>query len=332
MNPSSAKSRPANIFLRGLSLWLALAQALLPISSQSLAAAAPIGPATGSAAILFDKAQRPVVHPSEGSPVSRPLFSADPADSEFFRAPILWRALVPLQKPKRVREDQAFAQALLAFYDQGDSQDASHLENFLRGNPDSRWRPSLLLNLGHLYYQSARFSKALQTWKEAWDLSKAATERRARMMANEAGVCLARMYVFLGRRGELERLMDDLEARQISGAVAEYLDYCRMSLFQMNSRPAKTFRCGPGALSNLRAVELADPHPPAITLEEATENGTSLDQMWRLSERMGMGYQMAKRQRGAPVVYPAMVHWKLGHYSALTREERGRFRVHDPNF
>src|SRR5581483_10776040 len=35
---------------------------------------------------------------------------------------------------------------------------------------------------------------------------------------------------------------------------------------------------------------------------------------------------------GAPVVVPSVVHWKVGHYAAILRQEGKRFFVVDPTF
>ena len=61
-------------------------------------------------------------------------------------------------------------------------------------------------------------------------------------------------------------------------------------------------------------------------------NGTSLYQNWLLAQKMGMKYQMARRQPGASLPLPVMMHWKLGHFSAITKMADGRYLVEDPTF
>lgn len=47
---------------------------------------------------------------------------------------------------------------------------------------------------------------------------------------------------------------------------------------------------------------------------------------------MGLNYQMAFRSRGAPIVYPAVVHWNLGHYAALVDRVDSHYLVEDSTF
>src|SRR5205814_9695395 len=54
--------------------------------------------------------------------------------------------------------------------------------------------------------------------------------------------------------------------------------------------------------------------------------------VWNLASRLGMNYQVAKRQPGAEVPLPCIVHRKLEHCSALTRFDNGRYRIEDPTF
>lgn len=57
---------------------------------------------------------------------------------------------------------------------------------------------------------------------------------------------------------------------------------------------------------------------------------TSLTFLRDLSSRAGMNYRMAFRGPKSAVVVPAVAHWKLGHFAAITeREPHGTYRVED---
>lgn len=45
-----------------------------------------------------------------------------------------------------------------------------------------------------------------------------------------------------------------------------------------------------------------------------------------------MKYQLAKRDPGAAVITPALVHWKVGHYAALIKEQNGKYWAKDLTF
>jgi hypothetical protein len=114
--------------------------------------------------------------------------------------------------------------------------------------------------------------------------------------------------------------------------IAESAD----GLADMLTRPGIAFKCGPGALSRiLRLQPTADPARSLKVLQEvqSTLDGLSLSAVEAISKRAGMGYQMAFRSQGAPLLMPAVVHWKLGHFAALLgRNASGRLLVGDPTF
>src|SRR5262249_19693515 len=98
--------------------------------------------------------------------------------------------------------------------------------------------------------------------------------------------------------------------------------------------PEIAFRCGPLALDRIRAS--LDPTlagHAAIQNSASGTNGFSLDQVAQLSSQLGMSYQAGFRSKGASLVVPSVVHWKVGHYAAIVgRENDGRYHVQDPTF
>src|SRR5437762_8812276 len=93
---SLSKSRPLPFALRAISFWLACAEALIPVSNQLLAAAAPSVGVTSAAAANSSDSQalpsRPQVEAfrADGpAPGPGPSFSPEPTDSEFFQAVML---------------------------------------------------------------------------------------------------------------------------------------------------------------------------------------------------------------------------------------------------
>src|SRR5271156_5700894 len=82
-------------------------------------------------------------------------------------------------------EDRALAQALREAKSIV-SEPAKPLVEFLKQNPDSGWRPSVLAELGTYYRSSARFTKALDAFEEAWTLTSGGASRNERVIANWA--------------------------------------------------------------------------------------------------------------------------------------------------
>lgn len=86
----------------------------------------------------------------------------------------------------------------------------------------------------------------------------------------------------------------------------------------MKNRPEDAFRCGPFALDRILAHESAAYlRPEAISLSRSTPKGLSLSMVRELAQSLGMNMQMAKRERDAELVFPAVVHWKSEHFAAL---------------
>jgi len=128
-------------------------------------------------------------------------------------------------------------------------------------------------------------------------------------------------------------LFQELKGRDLHGAAAVRVADAQNALWQMQHRPRKTFKCGPYSLYRIRAaLNLPNAWSTDINNQMSATNGTSLYQNWLLAQKMGMKYQMARRQPGASLPLPVMMHWKLGHFSAITKMADGRYLVEDPTF
>ena len=80
----------------------------------------------------------------------------------------------------------------------------------------------------------------------------------------------------------------------------------------MKDRPGIAFRCGPLALLSIALSENpTNAAVAAIHSSASTQKGFSLSQVAVLSKQIGLNYQMAFRQKGAPFVVPSVVHWRV---------------------
>ena len=259
-------------------------------------------------------------------------FSATPTDKEISRARIFETPIVSFGKTSAA-ENADLAAALLAYRNRQDPDDASAIENFLQMHPDSPRYLSLSEHLASHYRRTSQFSKALELWPQIWKKGKNVTDLDGRQVVDRAVGDWASFLVTLGRMQELKALFNELKGRPLQGATAVQVEDARNALWQMEHLPTKTFKCGPYSLSRIQHV--LDPSAPIhseILSEQSTTNGTSLYQNWILAQRMGLKYQMARRSSGAEVPLPVMVHWKLGHFSALTKFENGQYMIEDPTF
>jgi YD repeat-containing protein len=222
----------------------------------------------------------------------------------------------------------------MAYLKTGNSEDLAPLEMFLQANPNSRWRVSLLTNMGLVYRRTGYFTKALSAWEEAWASGKSETAPAASAIADRAVAEWAELNARVGRMDVLEPLFKELEGREIGGSPSEKLRGAKQGLWLMQNKPEDAFRCGPFALDRILAFESGANYKQdeRIHNSRSTIHGMSLTEVWKLSEQLQMNLQMAVRVGDADFLMPALIHWKAGHYAALLKQENGHYLVRDPTF
>jgi tetratricopeptide (TPR) repeat protein len=235
-------------------------------------------------------------------------------------------------------ENRALARALTAYQAaaaQSGDDAVAPLTEFLQAHRDSAWKPALLVNLGAIYRQTGHFSKALQSWQDAWDSTKRSHDPHGRALADAAVGQLSQFQAYLGRKEELEPLLAEIKRRPLRGSGAEQVSEAAHALADMQAAPELAFKCGPFALSRILQYNRAELPFAKVALVQAahsTAEGLSLGAVHALSERAAMSYQMAFRTPAASIVVPAVVHWKVGHYAAIVDTQAGRYRVQDSAF
>ena len=259
-------------------------------------------------------------------------FSANPGEDEICHARIFSKPIVAIGDTTS-SENKDLARALLNVRGRSDQDDVSDIEHFLQSHTNSAYYISLMVNLAEHYRQTSQFSKALASWQQVWNAGKEKMDLNGRQLVDQAVGEWATFLVTLGRSEELKVLLQQLRGRDLQGAAAVEISDAREALWQMEQRPKKTFKCGPYSMLRIQhALNPSISTRAAFFDEESNTNGTSLYQNWLLGQKMGLKYQMARRQPGAEIPLPAMVHWKLGHYSALIKIQDGRYLIEDPTF
>lgn len=304
------------------------AASLLIFRCDAFAQVPPAASATGGAQVIPDRTV-PLVQP----PKTTLEFSAEPSTEEFLRAHVFEEPLLPIGSEPTPAENGALAAALQRYSERASPDDFSVLTDFLERHPKSPWRAALLTDLGLECYNTAHYSLALEAWKAAWRLAKDATDARGKAIADRAAGELAYMYARLGRMTELEALLKSVESRVFVGSATERISGAREGLWNMQNRPEISFRCGPLALHRIKLSLDPQNAATAIIFDSAsTTNGFSLPQVAELSKRVGLNYQMAFREKGGAFVVPSVVHWKVGHYAAMIRNDGDRYLLQDPTF
>lgn len=208
------------------------------------------------------------------------------------------------------------------------------LVEFLAHRPRSAWRPVLLLNLGLIYRQTGHFSRALETWKEAWDATRSLKDSTGRALGDACVAHYSQYLAYLGRTEELEAVLATIKGRPLRGKAAELATASWQGLSRMRSTPEESFRCGPLALHRIllhqaRGRKLSAGDVRIFQESRSTPRGLPLTAVRDLARKAGMKHQLAFRSAGAPVISPAVAPWSVGHYAAIVERAGDRVVVQD---
>jgi RHS repeat-associated protein len=259
--------------------------------------------------------------------------SKDPTDEEISRARVFLEPLVPMSSAPVTGENQALAAALLSFAPKKNTDDVSDLTQFIAAFPHSRWRPSLELNLGKLRFNSGYLSDALALWQSAWEGAKTEKGKAQKSVADRAVAELLVLNARLGRLEELQKYFGQIGKRSFIGSDEELVKCAHEGQWLMEAHPERAFKCGPYALDSIKNIGKPTPARTKI-LEQAqsTRKGTNLAQVKQWADKVGLKYQFAKRQKGAAVIVPAVIHWRLSHFAAIVGKNQDRYILHDTTF
>lgn len=271
--------------------------------------------------------------PAAGTADTSFHLSADPTVAELFRVRVFQEPLVPIGGQPSATDNAALASALRGYANRSGPDDFSSLTGFLDEHPDSPWAAAVWTGLGGEYYNTAHYSLALEAWKRGWALGQAANTAHGLAVSQRALAELAYMDARLGRMTELDALITSVKGRRLMGPAAEKISEVSEGLWTMKHRPEVAFRCGPLALYRIKqAVDPKEPCTDVIFKSASTTNGTCLPQLVALSQKIGLNYQMAYREKGSSFVVPSVIHWKVGHYAAIVRQVGDKYLVKDPTF
>ncbi|MEJ0000929.1 MAG: cysteine peptidase family C39 domain-containing protein [Verrucomicrobiota bacterium] len=268
-------------------------------------------------------------------PSAEVSFSENPTDAEISKKQLLAEPLLPIGGQTTAAENKDLAAALTAFTKRAVRDDYTSLEDFVAAHPKSAWDISLLTDLGALYRRTGWYGKAMDTWQQAWKLGQAATnvDTTGKAIIDRALVESIVMNARVGRMEVLPSLIKTADQRRLAGSSKERVEGAKQALALMKTHPESSFRCGPMAVEKLRNIaDNNDSTKWKVMSDTSTQQGTSLAQLTRLSKKLGMDMIPAQRQPGSPVLAPAVVNWKVGHFAAITEVENGLIHLSDPTF
>jgi RHS repeat-associated protein len=256
-------------------------------------------------------------------PLSQPVLAvSDGPKTEFERDQI--EALLQVHRAK-ARPAERLTPEMLA-------QQVADVEQYIVEYPDGEWTPGLRVEMGKFYRTTGRFSKSLEHWRAAWAACAPYRDGNGKLLADEALARLASMLTSLGRVEELQQLFLSNPNRVMSRPhLAQVWLRAREATAHMVRRPGAAYRCGPLALFN--AARQLNGTAPVELLEIASPvTGFSLQKLVELAGKFQLPMVAAVRQKGTPMVTPAVVHWRENHYAAVIAEQDGQYLVQDPTF
>ena len=235
--------------------------------------------------------------------------------------------------PTSSGEDEALARAVSSYRGQAAQGDFQALEGFLADHPGSSWRVSILTNLGLSYYHSGYFSKTIDALETAWREGRSVKEPRAKALVDRAVGELLRMHARLGHSERLAALFEDIGERALTGPATELRAGAKEGLWAMFNDPGVAFLCGPMALKNALLAK-GVPAERLAYLDEyrSSPQGVTLAEVAGLADQAQLPYRLMRREVGASIPVPSVVHWKVSHFAAIVEESEGRYRIEDPTF
>ena len=235
--------------------------------------------------------------------------------------------------PTTAKDDAALRLAIERYRTRTREDDFSALTDYLAKHAQSGWRVSVLTNLGLLDYHYGYFSKAIETFGQAWQEGRASSEPKVHMLVDRAVGELAEMHARLGHAPELQALFKDIGNRPITGPATERLQGAREGLATMETDPGVSFLCGPMALKNLM-LSNGSKYNQVSFLDKVRSgpHGVSLQQVSQMADQGGLAHRVIRRTSDQPVPVPSIIHWRVSHFAAIVGKEGSRFHIIDPTF
>ncbi|MES2995807.1 MAG: RHS repeat-associated core domain-containing protein [Verrucomicrobiota bacterium] len=207
------------------------------------------------------------------------------------------------------------------------------LDKFLSEEKDTPYRFTLLMELADARWRHGRFTEAIDAWRSAWATGRDWKEPQDAALAQAA---LERLYFSVSRTGgkdELAKLVEEGRGLELSATTKEALLQAETLLWHLNHRAEQNIFCGFTALNEVCVPRGGSPAYPDVHDEAEqkvfVEKGLSVFELVAHSHEAGGKAVAVKKGPGAAIPVPSVVHWKFGHYSAITKKANGRYYIED---
>ena len=228
------------------------------------------------------------------------------------------------------------------------------LTDYLVANPQSAYAGAVWSEVATTADLSGNFRLAIEACRNAWDSLKGATitadGAETVGMAEDALGRLAMLYVRTAKKNALIALLEEAKGRAGHPNSASALDEARAAVAWWQKDPVANIVCGITAYNLLAARQGSprlDKHAKGwqpdgeqtaeakAEDEEYLANGMSAARLLERIANTGVEYRLVKRESGAEVPVPSIVHFTFGgeegHYSAAVEGDVLNTRINDPH-
>ena len=220
--------------------------------------------------------------------------------------------------------------------DQGgrfNADSAKAIKDYLSEQPDSPFSMNLLIEQGEIWWHNGYFIRALEVYETAWNLGKNSENKSDRRLAEEALARLLRRTSQLGKKEKLNALIEEAGTMRLGGYASEALTKAKEIQWFLENQPEQNVFCGFTAANQICVPFGFQPIFPDVHDEEEErefiENGLSLYELAAHSHESGGNLIVVKRETGAPIPVPSVIHWSFDHYSSITEQNNKGYRMQD---
>jgi RHS repeat-associated protein len=239
-------------------------------------------------------------------------------------------AIVAAKGSASAEESKALLADLNAFRHVAKHEDCTPIVRFLSQYPNSTYSGSLWLNLGLLRLKQGYYTRASYCLDRAWSNLKDVAAWPAKSYGDRALAELALLDAHSGAASQLESLLAEVKGRPIYGSATQRLIDAKQALAYYQKAPGALSECATDSLlimGDLEHKKIAD-SPDVLS----TSSRTSLSQLVTSAAKEGLPLTPAFRKPGTTIVFPSIVHFRMGHYAVVTGFKSGHYILRDPSF
>ena len=258
----------------------------------------------------------------------------NPSNKDITNARVFVEPIIPIGSlHTNPNENKDLGKALSVYFN---DENPKPLENFISQYPHSKWNASIKYNLAVKYFNERYLSKALTYFNQAYLASRNDKSQAGIHLANAAIANLMELEARLGMLTILETQVKEIKGRSFAGVLETKITNAKDGLWTMQHHPEIAFKCGPYAVNNLynltQSKNTNHQINAIVKAMPSTIKGTNLLQLNQLAKKLGLNYQMAKREPNGQFITPCVMHWKVNHFAAIVKYKNGWYQIKDPTF